>query len=479
MTSIQPFNAPGLLLVAFLALSPAPAGAQCGELTWLEAINQALDANQALVAARQTLEAQHKDVAKARATMLPDLVFGALGQMSKEATFSSVAGVIPERVIKGAGEISETLYNHAYIDQLGAQKHTYVGQQETYQDTRNQTIAAVGQDYVGVLLAEALMALQQQNVELSESSLELTQAQESAGEVPYSNVLRMQSQLYGAEQSMVAQKSSVLQSRFQFNQVRNRPTEEVCTLEPLAVEKDGFIFASEVVGEALLDEKSAASIRDYLVDLGLARSPKLRSLEAQLMAERRRMKSGRRWLIPSLDAAAAAAVFLKTGGEGSGDSQGGTAGAQGGDVFWQLGLQLNWSVLDGGAYIASMNQSKLELWSLESQRNNTETALEETIRGTAAAAMVAFERIGLAVLQAQAAAENYELVNEAYLDGESTLLNLIDAQDVLISANTTARQALYEFLSDLLTLEQSIAYYPFLEADADARVRELESHLRK
>ena len=224
MTSIQPFKAPGLLLVAFLALSPAPAGAQCGELTWLEAINQALDANQALVAARQTLEAQHKDVAKARATMLPDLVFGALGQMSKEATFSSVAGVIPERVIKGAGEISETLYNHAYIDQLGAQKHTYVGQQETYQDTRNQTIAAVGQDYVGVLLAEALMALQQQNVELSESSLELTQAQESAGEVPYSNVLRMQSQLYGAEQSMVAQKSSVLQSRFQFNQVRNRPS---------------------------------------------------------------------------------------------------------------------------------------------------------------------------------------------------------------------------------------------------------------
>lgn len=475
MTSIQPFKAPGLLLVVFLALLPAPAGAQCGELTWLEAINQALDANQALVAARQTLEAQHKDVAKARATMLPDLVFGALGQMSKEATFSSVAGVIPERVIKGAGEISETLYNHAYIDQLGAQKHTYVGQQETYQDTRNQTIAAVGQDYVGVLLAEALLALQQQNVELSESSLELTQAQESAGEVPYSNVLRMQSQLYGAEQSMVAQKSSVLQSRFQFNQVRNRPTEEVCTLEPLSVGKDGFIFASEVVGEALLDEKSAASIRDYLVDLGLARSPQLRSLEAQLMAERRRMKSGRRWLIPSLDAAAAAAVFLKTGGEGSGDA----AGAQDGEVFWQLGLQLNWSVLDGGAYIASMNQSKLELWSLESQRNNTETALEETIRGTAAAAMVAFERIGLAVLQAQAAAENYELVNEAYLDGESTLLNLIDAQDVLISANTTARQALYEFLSDLLTLEQSIAYYSFLEADADARVRELESHLRK
>ena len=69
-------------------------------------------------------------------------------------------------------------------------------------------------------------------------------------------------------------------------------------------------------------------------------------------------------------------------------------------------------------------------------------------------------------------------MNEAYLDGESTLLDLIDAQQQLIGANTSARQALYQFLSDLLTLEQSIAYYPFLESDAGTRVRELEAKLQ-
>jgi outer membrane protein TolC len=106
------------------------------------------------------------------------------------------------------------------------------------------------------------------------------------------------------------------------------------------------------------------------------------------------------------------------------------------------------------------------------------TALEENIRGTAAMAMAAFERIGLAVLQAETAEENFALVREAYLDGDSTLLDLIDAQDQLISANTSERQALYQFLSDLLTLEQSIAYFPFLEPDARARVREVESKLQ-
>jgi outer membrane protein len=471
MTSIQQTKTTSILLVALACLLSAPAHAQCGELSWLEAINQALDANQALVSARQTLDAQQKDIAIARSSMLPDLAFGLLGQFSSDQTFSSSAGVIPEKVLKGAGQITETLYNQSYIDTLGTQKHLYKSQQDTFQNTRNQTIAEAGQDYIGVLLAHALMALQQENVALSEGSLELTQAQESSGEVPYSNVLRMQSQLYGAQQQLVGQKSSLLQSRFRFNQVRNRPAEEVCVLEPLTVEKDGFIFSSGVVVEALADDQQASLARDYLVALGLERSPSIRSLDAEIKAEQRKMKSARRWLIPSLDAAVGAAAFLKTDGQGS-------AATQDNELFWQVGLTLDWNVLDGGAFIASMNQSKAEFWSLRSQRSNTAISLEENIRGTAAAAMASFERIGLALLQSQAAEENFALVNEAYLDGASTLLDLIDAQNQVIGANTSARQALYQFLSDLLTLEQSIAYYPFFEGDGGAKVRELEGKLQ-
>jgi outer membrane protein TolC len=315
------------------------------------------------------------------------------------------------------------------------------------------------------------MGLQYENVTLSQQSLDLTEAQEQSGEVPYSNVLRTKSQLYGAQQQVVAQKSSLLQSRFQFNQVRNRPAEETCELEPLNVERNGFVFSSGVVAEALADDTKASLLRDYLVELGLDQSRSLKSLDAEILAERRTMKSGRRWLIPSLDATFYVATFLKTSVDASGDTRDG-------DFVWQGALTLNWNVLDGGAFIAKMNQSKAGLWSLSSQRNNLATALEENIRGTAAMAIAAFERIGLAVLQAETAEENFALVREAYLDGESTLLDLIDAQDQLISANTSERQALYQFLSDLLTLEQSIAYFPFLEPDAGARVREVESKLQ-
>jgi outer membrane protein TolC len=461
----------GILCAGIVSSLPVSASAQCGELTWLEAIHQALDANQALVAARQTLDAQQKDIAIARATMLPAIGFQGLGQISKDTTFSSSAGVIPSRTLQVAGGVTQTLYDQADIDALGSQKHLYRSQEDTFHDTRNQTIANAGQGYLGVLLAEALMALQNQNVDLTKHSLELTETQESSGQVPYRNVLRWQTQLYAAQRQVAAQKSSLLESRFLFNQVRNRPAEEVCKLQSVTVDKNGFIFASEQIAKELPDDAKAAIARDYLVALGLERAPVLRSLDAEIKAEQRKMKSARRWLIPSLDAAAAAASFVKTGGEGASDQKEG-------ELFWQVGLTLDWNVLDGGAFIAQMNQGKAEFWSLRSQRNNAAISLEENIRSTAAAAMASFEQIGLAEKEAQAAKENYDLVNEAYLEGEAALIEQIDAQRQLIEANTAQRQALYQFLSDLVILEQSIAYFPFLEGDASTHVKALETKLK-
>jgi len=461
----------GILFAGIVSLVPVSARAQCGELTWIEAINQALDANQALVAARQTLDAQQKDIAISRGAMLPNVGFAGLAQFSKDSTFSSSAGVVPERTLQVAGQITQTLYDQADIDALGFQKHLYQSQQESFEDTRNQTIAAAGQDYLGVLLAEALMFLQHENVGLTKHSLELTEAQESSGQVPYRNILRWQTQLYAAERQVAAQKSNLLESRFRFNQVRNRPAEEICKLQGVTVEKNGFIFASETIAEEIFDDAKAALARDYLVALGLERSVVLRSLDAEIKAEKRKMKSARRWLIPSLDAAAAAASFVKTDGSGSDVTQDG-------ELFWQVGLRLDWNVLDGGAFIAQMNQSKAEFWSLRSQRNNAAISLEQNIRSTAAAAMASFEQIGLADKEARAADENYKLVNEAYLQGEAALIEQIDAQRQLIEASTAARQALYQFLSDVVILEQSLAYYPFLEGDAGIHVRELEAKLR-
>ena len=461
-----------LLLMTLLtdASRVAAQGPRC-ELGWVEAIEQALEANQALIAARQTLEAQHKDIAIARSTMLPHIGASSTAQVSEGPTFSSTVGLIPERTINAVGAVSWTLYNHADIDSLGSQKHLYESQQQSYEVTRVNTTAAAAQSYLGVLLQQALLVVQELNLDLTQESLELTRSQEAAGAVPYREALRWEAQRFADQQSIATQQGSLLSSRFDLNQIRNRPAEEVCILEEVTVEEYGFLFSSEAVTEAITNEAKAELARDYLVALGLSRSPTLRSLDAQIHAEWRRTKSTRRWMIPSLTGGAGAAAFLLTGGEGA-DQQ------PAGSIFWRLGLQLDWAVLDGGYYIATMNQAKAQFGSLQWQRENQATALEQDIRSTAAVAMKSFAVIELAGQRLAAAKENYELVNEAHLDGATSFLDVVDAQQLLLSANIAARQAVYQFFSNLMSLEQSMAYYPFFESDADARVRALEAKLR-
>ena len=458
--------------MTLIGLLSTSAHAQCGELTFLEVVEEVLASNQALAAARNTLDAQEKEVAIARAAMLPQVTGVGQGLISSGATFSASAGVIPEKTTQAAGLLKQTLYNQASIDALGAQKHLFASQQNDYQNIRAQTIAGAGVSYVNVLLAEALLAVQRQNVALTKESVEITKSQEQAGAVLYRDVLRWQSQLYADQQGVVSQKSNVLKSRFTLNQTRNRPAEEVCILQDLSVERDGFVFSSPVVFEVVGNDAKAAVMRDYLVDLGIERSPQIQSLDAQIRSQERTSKSARRWAIPSLDAQVAGAVFLKTGGGGS-DVQ------TSGDTFWQAQGILNWNILDGGAYISTMNLEKAMLYALESERTDAATALEETIRGTVAVAIASFENIALATLQSETATKNYELVNEAYLEGEATFLELLDSQQQLLNAEKAATQALYGFLSDLLTVEQSINYFPFMESDADSRIRELEVRLRQ
>lgn len=470
MAKQETFTTSLLVLVAALS-NVTPATAQCGEVTLVDVVHRALDANQALAAARHTLDAQEKQVSIARAGMLPRLSGAGSGIISSGATFSATAGVIPEKTTQAAGIIQQTLYDQAKIDSLGAQKHLFRSQESDYQEARAGTIADAGTDYVGLLLAEGLLDVQEQNLELTQESLAITKSQEEAGAVLYRDVLRWQAQVYADQQGVVTQKSSVLTSRFTLNQTRNRPAEEVCTLQDLDVETAGFVFASPVVVEALDDPKSAAILRDYFVDLGIKRSPAIASLDAQLRSQERTAKSARRWLIPSLDATAGGAVFLKTGGGGS-DAQ------ASGDTFWQAQGVLSWAVIDGGAFVSTMNLEKAQLNALRAERTDTATAIEEQIRAAGAVAIASFENIGLSGLQSKTATQNYDLVNEAYLEGDATFLELLDSQQQLLNAEKAAIQALYGFLSDLLTVEQSINYFPFMESDADARVRELEARLR-
>ena len=116
---------------------------------------------------------------------------------------------------------------------------------------------------------------------------------------------------------------------------------------------------------------------------------------------------------------------------------------------------------------------------MEMQKNNIKTSIEQSIRSSVAVVISDFNNIQSANSQAEAAQQNFDLVYESYYVGESTLLDLVDAQEIKLVADISSRVALYTFFSDLLAVEQAIGYFPFLEPEENVQeiISELERRL--
>ena len=364
------------------------------------------------------------------------------------------------------------IYNEKTLANFKIQKYLFASEEEQYRNTLYGTISAAGMSYIGLLFAIDLLEVQEQNSKITEKNLTSAQDQLDVGSTDQQEVLRWEVQMYSNQQAVESQKAAVIISRGGLNQLRNLPLETAVYPEDLTIEKDGFIFSSEVVAATVKDENKAIIIRDFLVELGLANSPVLASIDQQLFAQDRLLKANKRWAIPNFKASAGTnAKFDLNPDESEVDES---------DMgFWKFGLSMYLPLVNGGANINKVKQSRFQMSALELQKSNVKTSIEQAIRASVAVVISDFINISSAIAQAETAQKNYDMVSESFNVGESSLLDLIDAQSIKLSADISSRVAHYTFFSDLLAVEQAIGYFPFLEAGENVQeiITELERRL--
>lgn len=441
-------------------------------LSWAGAINQALEENPSLASAEANLEATMRNIKIARAGYLPGINFLGSVSQSKAATFSETAGILPASSGLVGGTLSQMIYNEKVLANHKIQKYLYASAEEQLRNSKYNTISAAGQAYISLLFANDMLNVQNDNMQITKQNLQSARDRQEVGSTNMQEVLRWETQLYANQQSIESQKASVIVSRGGLNQVLNLPLETIENLEILSTEKDAFIFSSEIVAASLTDDQKAKIVRDYLVYLGLANSPALASMEQELAAQNRQLKSNKRWAIPNFSFSAGADAKIDLSPEDS-DAANEDLG------FWKVGVSMSWPLVDGGANVNKVKQARAQTTALELQRNDLRNSIEQSIRASVAVVISDFLNIGFAEAQAETAQRNYDLVYDSYLVGESTLLDLLDAQQQRLSADISSRVALYTFFVDILAVEQAIGYFPFLEPEDEVGqiVDELERRM--
>ncbi|MBW2666076.1 MAG: TolC family protein, partial [Deltaproteobacteria bacterium] len=353
---------------------------------------------------------------------------------------------------------------------LSIQKHVYAGQREQLEFFRLGVVQDAANTFLELDRARAVLAVQTANRELTRRNLETSRARLAAGWSSERELLRWQSQIAGNDRAVVEARTLVLVNRFELNRVRNRSAETPIDSIPAVVAEYGFVYARDAIARAIATPDGDRRLRDRLVRVGIVRSPVLAAIDDAIAAANRLLDSNRRaFYLPSasLDAGVS---HTEAGGSGA-------PGLHFDDTEWGAGAQLTFPLFEGTAKYFVLRQTSEALSSLRIERNAAAQSLDQGIRAAFAEASGDFENIGYAREQEAAAQRNYDLVNDAYVLGVASILGLLDAQSQLLSAQLAVTNALVDFLESVVAAEEQMAFFPFLEPDAE--VTELLNRLEQ
>jgi outer membrane protein TolC len=439
------------------------------EIDLAEAALQAIASNLDLIAQRQALAAARQEIGLARSELLPLVEIGSRAEFIEEKYSDSLRLDNKTRsAIVGAG-LSQVLYDEESWAGFDIQKHVYAGQVQQLESFQLGVVEDAAIAFLELDRAQQVLVIQERNRELTRRNRGTSRSRIAAGWSSDREVLRWDTQLATNDTDVRAAQVLVLQNRFELNRVRNLPPEEGVTAQPATIDEYGFAYARDAIAAAVAKPEDDRRMRDFLARVGLRRSPDLAAIESSIAAaERQRVASRRAFWVPSL--------LLGAGIEQSWND---TSTEDFDETLWGVNGTLTFPLFAGGAKFAGLAQANEVLASLRTQRRATALSLEQTIRAAFAQASGSFESVGFSERQVTAGRRNFELVDASYILGVASILDQLDAQQQLLTAELALANATYGFLEDLIVAERTISFYAVLEqpGDVEALLDQLEAEL--
>lgn len=446
------------------------ASATAADLSLADVARASLASNLDLLSRRQGLEADRQAIELARSELLPQLGVGARAQVLDDDRSESAGDSSTEESVLLAAELNQVLYDEPSWADLGIQKYIYEGKEHELQSFRLETVRDAATAFLDLDLARRILEIQQKNRALTLKNQSTSKSRIAAGWSSDREVLRWDVELASNDSGVRAAQVATLQSTFELNRVRNLPPEASVSIISATVEDYGFVYARDVVQRALADPETDQRIRDFLVRVGIRRSPDLAAIDASVSALERQLKSDTRaFWVPTFTMAAGLDHLAADTDNGENV----------GETDYYLQGVVTFPIFSGGAKVASYRQARDAVRSLRTARRAAAQSLDQSIRSSVARASGSFENIGYATRGLDAARRNFELVDASFKLGVASILDVLDAQAQLLTADLALSRAIYGFLIDVIDVQRDVNFYAFLEdpSEVEGIVSELERTL--
>lgn len=424
-------------------------------------INENLD----LTAERKGLELAEQDVKTAKSNYYPNLNAAASATYTDPKLAEVSVGNNPEFRTLGVAQLDQVVYSESAGAGITISENRLGAQQENYNAFELDQILNGALAYFNALIFKTNVFIQNQNLKTTRKNLEIAQLNFEVGESSKYDELRFRSELASNTIDFLNANRDYVQSIYSLNQLLNNPIEITVDVEDANIGEGIFEgYSYDRLKELIDDPTLRPGLVDFLIEEAKNNAPELKNLNFLNQANERnyRLANGGRFM-PTVSLSGQYSYEFNRSGAGSEFNPAFGSIPQG---AYNVGLNLSLPIFNQTRNDINKQSAFIQREQIDIFRSNTELAIEKNINDIITDLMNRIANIEISKIAEEAAREALELTQSSYAEGESLLIELVDAQNTFLQAQLASANANYNYLLAAISLERAIGYYFMLNTEA-------------
>ena len=421
-----------------------------------------------------------KDVRIAKSNLLPHVDIAGSGVQLSDNLVESSMGQKGEFTITGSASLKQVIFSEPVFANIAIQKLAKENINFYNEQTMLDIVLNVSSAYISLLFTNSNLLIQNENVHATVKNLQLAKAKEETGQSGISDVNRWTSELNINKMKLNDAYTACKASMYQINNLLDNPIDNtISTPDSNSIDKT-IMLNQDILAQFFENPGLTEKYADFVIEHMQKHSPELlQLLTAGKILERKNKSYKRQLFTPEIAAFAGVdQVFVR---DGTIENPQLPIPPPPDDPTWNVGLRASFPLFEGWRNVNNVQKSKIELDKIADQQKDLLNSLETGIRSNVQKLRTSYLELELSHNAALAAEDNYYVVQDAYSQGLTSQVQLIDAQNVMTRTKHLAAIAYYQYVLDYIFIERLAGTFTFLEEknEQEAYAIRLYDYLKK
>lgn len=462
---------PSFELMTEARLIGQTAGDRGPQLSLRKAVEMALRAPD-IAAARRNAQVAEEQIAQAEGTLYPSVTANAGFAWLDPDVASPLRSA--ERELSWGVSGRQLVYSPRALPGLDAARESRRSIGHGVRASELDVIRNAARAYVDLLRVRTAEQINRDNLLRIRRNLALAEARVEIGTAGRQEVFRWQIEIAEGRIAVIGSNADRNRAEIALNRQLNRGLEEPMQLmEPSA--PDAGIVLDDRIRKFVDDPWTFRVFRRFMIDDAVAAAPEIKQFDSAIDAQVA-LRGGQKQALYVPEVALTGGIthtFLRAGTGGDD-----VAGMGRDDLTWQAGVGLMLPLFDMVRY-AEIRESSETIAKLRDERSAAKLSIQQRILSAMHRAGASNAAVRLRKDAAAAAAANFELVADAYLEGAVDVITVVDAQNRALQTELAAANAVYDFVADVIEVERAAGRFGFRRPDSerDRFVQRVEAHV--